>query len=34
VPLPPEIDGVLIQDLVNDPVTLLQEVVAKPLFGV
>ena len=29
VPLPPEIDGVLIQDLVNDPITLLQEVVAQ-----
>jgi hypothetical protein len=29
VPLPAEIDGVLIQDVVNDPITLLQEVVAQ-----
>jgi hypothetical protein len=29
VPLPAEIGGVLIQDLVNDPITLLQEVVAQ-----
>ena len=29
VPLPAEINGVLIQDLVNDPITLLQEVVAQ-----
>jgi hypothetical protein len=29
IPLPPEINGVLIQDLVNDPITLLQEVVAQ-----
>jgi hypothetical protein len=29
IPLPSEINGVLIQDLVNDPITLLQEVVAQ-----
>jgi hypothetical protein len=29
IPLPPDIGGVLIQDLVNDPITLLQEVVAQ-----
>ena len=29
VPLPAEINGVLIQDLVNDPITLLQEAVAQ-----
>ena len=29
IPLPAEINGVLMQDLVNDPITLLQEVVAQ-----
>jgi hypothetical protein len=29
VPLPAEVNGVLIQDLVNDPITLLQEAVAQ-----
>jgi hypothetical protein len=29
IPLPADINGVLIQDLVNDPITLLQEVVAQ-----
>ena len=31
VPFPAEIDGVLIQDVVNDPITLLQAVVARQL---